>query len=386
MRAHRTIAATTAVVALAFLSLLGTGHHTVRSGETLAGIAARYGTTTAALAKANAIADPNRIYVGSQLAIPGSGDAAPAAASAGRHTVERGDTLGRIAARYGTTISALVSTNGIRNPNLIRVGQVLTVPVGGASTAGGGAAATAPKGGATHHVVQRGDTIGGIAARYGITQQQLVDANGLTGGVVYVGQRLSLVATAAAPSAPAAGSGTHTVAAGETLSQIARRYGTTTRAIVDANQLSDPDRVRVGQQLTIPSSAGGSVALRCPVQGGARMMNDWGFPRSGGRFHEGNDLFAARGTPAVAVVSGTAVQVVGRIGGNQVKLTGDDGVSYYYTHLDSFGKAGRVAAGEVIGTVGSTGNAAGTAPHVHFEVHPGGGAAVNPYPIIAPHC
>jgi LysM repeat protein len=381
MRAHRTIAA----VALAFLSLLGTGHHTVRSGETLAGIAARYGTTTAALAKANGIADPNRIYVGSRLAIPGSGASAPAAASAGQHTVARGDTLGRIAARYGTTISALVSTNGIRNPNLIRVGQVLTVPAGG-GTASGGAPAAAPKGGATHHVVQRGDTISGIADRYGITQRQLIDANGLTGGVVYVGQRLSLVAPTSAASTPAAGSRTHTVAAGETLSRIARAYGTTIRAIVDANGLSDPDRVRAGQRLTIPSSAGGSVALRCPVQGGARMMNDWGFPRSGGRFHEGNDLFASRGTPAVAVVSGTAVQVVGRIGGNQVKLTGDDGVSYYYTHLDSFGKAGRVAAGDVIGTVGSTGNAAGGAPHVHFEVHPGGGAAVNPYPLISPHC
>ena len=389
MRAHRTIAATTAVVALAFLSLLGTGHHTVRSGETLAGIAARYGTTAAALAKANGIANPNRIYVGSRLAVPTSGTPAPGASAAGQHTVQRGDTLGRIAARYGTTISALVSTNGIRNPNLIRLGQVLTVPAGGSGgggATGGGATAAPPKGGATHHVVQRGDTIGGIAARYGITQRQLIDANGLTGGVVYVGQRLSLVPTAAAPSAPAAGNRTHTVAAGETLSHIARRYGTTIRAIVDANGLSDPNRVRVGQRLAIPSSAGGSVALRCPVQGGARMMNDWGFPRSGGRFHEGNDLFAPRGTPAVAVVGGTAVQVVGRIGGNQVKLAGDDGVSYYYTHLDSFGKAGRVAAGDVIGTVGATGNAAGGPPHVHFEVHPGGGAAVNPYPLIAPHC
>jgi len=384
MRAHRTIAATTAVVALAFLSLLGTAPHTVRSGETLAGIAARYGTTTAALAKANGIANPNRIYVGSQLAIPGSGGGAPAAPTAARHTVARGDTLGRIAARYGTTISALVSTNGIRNPNLIRVGQVLAVPAAGSTS--GGAPAAAPKGGATHHVVQRGDTIAGIAARYGITERQLIGANGLTGGVVYVGQRLSLVATSTAPSAPSAGSRSHTVAPGEALSSIARRYGTTVRAIVDANRLNDPDRVRVGQRLTIPSSAGGSVALRCPVQGGARMMNDWGFPRSGGRFHEGNDLFAARGTPAVAVVGGTAVQVVGRLGGNQVKLAGDDGVSYYYTHLDSFGKAGRVAAGEVIGTVGSSGNAAGTAPHVHFEVHPGGGAAVNPYPLIAPRC
>ncbi len=111
-------------------------------------------------------------------------------------------------------------------------------------------------------------------------------------------------------------------------------------------------------------------------------MNDWGFPRSGGRFHEGNDLFARRGTPAVATVSGTVVQTDGKLGGNQVKLLGDDGVGYYYTHLDSFGAEGRVSAGTVIGYVGTTGNAAGGPPHVHFEIHPGGGAAVNPYPRL----
>ncbi|MGV3760345.1 MAG: LysM peptidoglycan-binding domain-containing protein [Actinomycetota bacterium] len=389
MRAHRTIPATAAVVSLAFLSLLGTGHHTVRRGETLGGIAARYGTTATALAKANGITNPDRIVAGAQLAIPGSGSGSTGAPTTGSYTVERGDTLGRIASRHGTTISALVAANRIANPNLIRVGQVLTVPAsggGGTSSGGGSAPATPPAGGATHHVVVRGDTIGGIAARYGITQKQLIAANGLTGGVVYVGQRLSLLPSTSAPTPPAAGGRTHTVAAGETLSTIARRYGTTIRAIAEANGISDPNRVRVGQRLSIPSSAGGGTTLRCPVQGGAKMMNDWGFPRSGGRFHEGNDLFAPRGTPAVAVVGGTVTQTVGRLGGNQVKLFGDDGVAYYYTHLDAFGKSGRVAAGDVIGTVGSTGNAAGGPPHVHFEVHPGAGPAVNPYPLIAPHC
>ncbi len=115
-------------------------------------------------------------------------------------------------------------------------------------------------------------------------------------------------------------------------------------------------------------------------------MNDWGFPRTGGRFHEGNDLFAPRGTPFIAPVSGTVVRKVGKIGGNQVKLMGDNGVGYYGTHLDRFGKSGRVAAGEAIGYVGNTGNARGTATHLHFEIHPGGGAAVNPYPTIARVC
>jgi LysM repeat protein len=379
MRAQRPLAATTAVIALAFLALLGTGTHTVRAGETLSGIAAEHGTTAKALAAANGITNPNRIVAGTKLAIPGS--AATATAAAATYTVQSGDTLGRIAAKGGTTIAALVAANSLANANLIRVGQVLALPGATASAP----AATAPAGGATAHVVVSGDTISRIASRYGISQAQLIAANGLTGGVIYVGQRLSLVPTSSAPAA-GTGSGKHSVAAGETLSSIAQRYGTTIASLLSANGLADANRIVVGQSLTIPATQGGSSSLRCPVQGAVRFMNDWGFPRSGGRFHEGNDLFAGRGVPAVAVIGGTAVQTTGRLGGNQVKLLGDDGTSYYYTHLDGFGAAGRVRAGDVIGYVGSTGNAAGGPTHVHFEVHPGAGAAVNPYPRIQPAC
>ena len=240
-----------------------------------------------------------------------------------------------------------MSYNALTNPNRILVGQVLRLP-----------GSSAPSGGAQFHVVQADETISGLASRYGISQQQLIDANGLTGGMIYVGQRLSLVPVAAA--APAAAGGVrHTVTAGETLSSIAQHFGTTIRAIQAANSIDDPDRVLVGQSLAIPSGAGGASVLRCPVQGTMHHMNDWGFPRSGGRFHEGNDLFADRGTPAVAVVGGTAVQADGPIGGHQVKLVGDDGVTYYYSHLDRFGAAGRVAAGTVIGYVGKHGQRRG---------------------------
>jgi murein DD-endopeptidase MepM/ murein hydrolase activator NlpD len=88
----------------------------------------------------------------------------------------------------------------------------------------------------------------------------------------------------------------------------------------------------------------------------------------------------------VAVVTGTAVQRVGVLGGNQVKLLADDGTYYYYTHLDRFGAGGRVSAGTVVGYVGNTGNAAGGPTHIHFEVHPGGGAAVNPFPLVDAAC
>lgn len=384
MRAHRTLTTTVATVALAFLALLGTGTHTVSRGETLAAIAARYGTTPAALARANGIANPNRIYAGTQLQVPTGTAAAPARSGGSSYTVRSGDTLGSIAARAGTSIATLVSLNAIRNPNLVRVGQVLTLP----AAAGGGTPAaptvTAPAGGATSHVVVAGDTISGIAARYGIPQAQLIAANGLTGGRVYVGQRLSLVPTS--NNRPAGATTTYTVAPGDTLSGIAQKLGTTVRAIQTANSITNPNQVVAGMRLVIPATTGGSASIACPVQGAMRHVNDWGFPRSGGRFHEGNDLFATRGTPALAVVSGTAVQRVGALGGNQVKLLGDDGTAYYYTHLDRFGTGGRVGAGTVIGFVGSSGNAAGGPPHIHFEVHPGGGAAVNPFPLVDAAC
>lgn len=399
MRAHRTLSTTSSVVVLAFLALLGTGTHTVSRGETLAGIAAGHDTTVAALVQANGITNPNRILAGTRLTLPGAVPAptptptpAPVPAPATTtYRVQRGDTLGSIASRARTSIASLVALNDIKNPNLVRIGQVLSLPAA-TSTAppstppAAPPATTAPAGGATHHVVRAGETISGIASRYGISQAQLIAANGLTDGRVYVGQRLALVPGPAAAPAGASSGVTHTVAPGQTLSSIAQRYGTTIRAIQDANGITDPNLVVAGQELKIPSTSGGSTTLVCPIQGAMRHMNDWGFPRSGGRFHEGNDLFAARGTPAVAVVAGIAKQTVGQIGGKQVKLTGDDGVSYYYTHLDQFGVAGRVTAGAVIGYVGSTGNAAGGATHVHFEVHPGGGAAVNPYPRISAAC
>jgi murein DD-endopeptidase MepM/ murein hydrolase activator NlpD len=125
----------------------------------------------------------------------------------------------------------------------------------------------------------------------------------------------------------------------------------------------------------------------CPVHGPVSFVDSWGAPRSGGRTHQGVDMMAARGTPDVAIVSGTITQQYGSLQGNGVFLRGDDGDSYWYFHLDSYaGGPRRVAQGEVIGYVGTTGNAEGGAPHTHFEYHPGGGAAVDPYPIVRPIC
>ena len=102
--------------------------HTVKSGETLYSIALRYSVTVQQLVATNRLANPNLIRVGQVLAIPGTGGTTPTPPSITRHTVRAGETLYGIALRYGVTVQQIVTTNKITNPSLIRVGQVLTIP------------------------------------------------------------------------------------------------------------------------------------------------------------------------------------------------------------------------------------------------------------------
>ena len=130
-----------------------------------------------------------------------------------------------------------------------------------------------------------------------------------------------------------------------------------------------------------------SGAWICPVQGPHAFSNDFGMPRSGGRRHQGNDILSPRGTPVVAPVSGVASRRDNGLGGISFWLVGDDDNSYYGAHLDTFaGAVGHVAAGTQLGTVGNTGDARGGPTHLHFEIHPGGGGAINPYSTLVKYC
>ncbi len=126
-------------------------------------------------------------------------------------------------------------------------------------------------------------------------------------------------------------------------------------------------------------------------QGAFRFRDTWGAPRSGGRRHKGTDVFAANRAPVYAITSGVIQRRSNSgLGGIGLYIRGDDGNLYYYAHLSSIESnarvGSRVTAGELVARNGSTGNASASAPHVHFQLHPGGGAPINPYPWLAAAC
>jgi LysM repeat protein len=203
----------------------------------------------------------------------------PAATPASADTlyiVQAGDTLGAIAARFGVTIQAIINANSIANPNLIFVGQRLTIP----GVSGGTPAPTQPpSGGGGTYIVQPGDTLFRIAARFGVTIQAIMSANGINNGnLIFVGQRLTIPGASGAPAPtpaptqpPATGTppppsgGVYVVQPGDTLSRIAARFGVTIQAIMSANGITNPNLIFVGQRLTIPGASSTPVPTQPPA-------------------------------------------------------------------------------------------------------------------------
>ena len=167
--------------------------HRVRRGETLSGIASRYGTSVAVLMDLNRLRSANRIWPGQQLQVP-DGRPGGARVASGRalapgtemtYSVRRGDSLWIIASRYGTTVDRIKRDNGIRT-NTLQPGQKLTIR----AAAGGSASASSA---ATTYLVRRGDTLGKIAQRQGVSLNRLLEANGLSRrSTIYPGQRLAI--------------------------------------------------------------------------------------------------------------------------------------------------------------------------------------------------
>lgn len=159
--------------------------YTVKAGDTLSGIAAKYGTTYQKLAAYNGISNPNKISVGQKIKIPGAGSSGSTSSGGGDtvYTVKAGDTLSGIAAKYRTTYQTLAAYNGISNPNKISVGQKIKIP-GGSSGGGTGT-----------YIVKSGDSLWAIAAKQlgnGSRYKEIKSLNGLTSDTIYAGQVLKL--------------------------------------------------------------------------------------------------------------------------------------------------------------------------------------------------
>ena len=166
-----------------------------------------------------------------------------------------------------------------------------------------------------------------------------------------------------------------------------RRREEEARRRTDSQSESAPANPGGDSRAVSPTVSG----IVCPfTRGRTQFIDTWGAPRSGGRSHKGTDMFAPMGEPVYAVAAGVVGTRTGGLGGKTIWLVADDGRAYYYAHLNGFAVSDgqRVGQGELIAYNGNSGNAVGTSPHVHFQIHPSGqgGSAINPYNTVAAAC
>ena len=228
----------------------------VRSGDTLSGIARRWRITMKSIVTANRLRS-DRLRVGQRLVltvpnVPRQAIASTQRSESSQHVIHRvrsGETLSTIASRYGVSIAQLKMTNRIRT-NLIRPGQRLRIPFGGADAVSD----------TKIYTVKAGDTLSTIASRNGVSVVRLKRANRLSGDSLRIGDRLEIPTQVAVSDAPkrVAQSRTHRVRSGESLYTIGKRYGVSVDRIKAANGLRR-NTIRVGQELVIPARSSGSA-------------------------------------------------------------------------------------------------------------------------------
>jgi len=310
--------------------------------------------------------------------------ASPAPAT---YTVAAGDAWFTVATAAGVTTKALLAANDASESTVLHPGDVLCLPAG----ASGPAPTPDTVSCAAQHTVVKGDSWAAVATAAGVRTRALLDANKATSTtVLQPGDKLCLPegATQVPTANPCVSK--RIVAAGESWYVISRATGVPMEALYAANNASASSSLHPGQSLCLPEIGFGrglrnTLLSTAPVRGACRFANSWMAAR-GGRFHVGVDLISPSGTPVVAAASGTLTRQTkqGARPGNAWWLTTSSGTYFFYAHLSGFAnglKVGsHVQAGDVIGYVGSTGNA--VSPHLHFEIHPYGGGPINPYDSI----
>jgi LysM repeat protein len=250
--------------------------HTVQPGEGLYRISLRYSVSIADIMAANGLSNPDAIYSGQVLIIPAAGysnnnpppSSGNGQSTSGVHVVQSGETLFRIAQLYGVSVQALASANNLLNPSSIYAGQQLVIPGGGTpATNPPPPAGTTPATGT--HIVQPGETLGMISARYGVSVATLAQANRLSNpSLIYVGQQLVIpgggTSSGPATQPPPTAAGTHIVQPGETLFRIATQYGVSVDALRAANGLTG-NTIFSGQMLTIPTGGNPPAPAPAPI-------------------------------------------------------------------------------------------------------------------------
>lgn len=438
--------------------------HVVQRGENLYTIALQYGLTIDTLARLNGIANPNNLQVGQRLLVPAGNDLV-GVPQPQMHTVKPGETLRSIADLYGRSVEDLAAQNGLADPNAIFVGQVLFVAPADATAARPAGEVALPSSAAVVapsspviHVVQRGETLFRIATRYGLTVNDLAQANQIADPtLIYVGQQI-LIPTSAETSAaldlPAgivrldiqpliltegqsgrarlitsASSSVSASFLGRTLASNAEQNGTVHTIFIGVPMFTQAGvypleffwtdaagrSMRFATNVQVVSGNYGSeyinlladraglldpaveVAEQNLVQGvmnavspmryfdgpmglpaAASMTSPFGRRRSynGGpfdRFHSGADFAGVPGTPVLAAAPGYVVlSDYLNVRGNAIIIDHGWGVFTGYWHqADRYVKAGDfVQTGQIIGTIGSTGRVTGA--HLHWELWVGG--------------
>ncbi|MFQ6031665.1 MAG: LysM peptidoglycan-binding domain-containing protein, partial [Candidatus Zixiibacteriota bacterium] len=217
--------------------------YTVKGGETLSLIASKLGTTVNQIKRLNGLKNPNHIKIGQRLIVP--------ATNAGggvfvKHKVQRGETLSYLAKKFGVPISAIMETNQLTNKHRIKAGEYLLMPTEGS----GGK--TSEK--ITLYTVKKGDTISLLAMRFKTSPQRIKKLNGLRNlDHIKPGQKLK-IATASEEMNSRGSKGkwiTYIVKKGDTLWDIARKFGVLVESLIHWNKVRSPSRIKVGDKIKI---------------------------------------------------------------------------------------------------------------------------------------
>jgi len=249
----------------------GTVIHTVAWGETLARIAARYGSSVEEIVAANNLAGADFIYAGQRLVIPAGSSRVAAGTPGATHVVQPGETVYRIGLAYGVSSDALIRANNLPASGEVYAGEVLSIPAAGAQ-----AAPPAAQQAGTYQV-QSGDTLYAIGVQWGVSVSDLMAANNLIATSIYTGQILRLPGAANANGTgytPSDATTAHVVMRGETLTSIAARYGISPWVLAQTNNIANPSLLYVGQVLSIPQADALTSSPPAPAVTNKRIVVD----------------------------------------------------------------------------------------------------------------